>query len=254
MGDSVTVTFIIQDSVSLEPVPFATIKVDGELIGQSEFDGIAKLTLLQGAHSFSIGYIGYYQYNQTLYVDKDTNVVIYLMDSIKIVRGIFTVGKLTFEPPPLQEAALHISLKVLDRLNNLDPSSQNAQFPTNYVDSVLLRVRVLSNGNGSSYPFYFAKLIIDSTDTLCTDIDSRLATNYPVGNYQVTIYQKGYLPHFSNLQLRDDTIVYFFLQPEDTTKSNVTIVTGVTYRGKFFDDSLYIKPRRLNKIEISSNQ
>lgn len=83
VGDSVAVTFIIQDSITREPVPFATITVDGKLFGQSDFDGVARFMLPKGEHKYEVSYIGYKTVCDSVKLNSKLDVLVQFVSAVK---------------------------------------------------------------------------------------------------------------------------------------------------------------------------
>lgn len=128
--DIVTITITVQDSITFEPVPFATIKVDGNICGSTDFDGQARITLPKGEHYFEVRYVGYKNFQNRLTINADLEFLALLVYTtqvldVNIVRG----GKITREVLPSDEL-LNISLRELKRLDNLNICIKKPQLPT----------------------------------------------------------------------------------------------------------------------------
>lgn len=121
VADSVTVTFIIQDSITREPVPFATITVDGKLFGQSEFDGVARFMLPKGEHMYEVSYFGYKTVCDSIKLNSKLDVQVQFVSAVKtsdtVVIVISTGGPRMTREMLIWGDTLTISVKTILKLD-----------------------------------------------------------------------------------------------------------------------------------------
>ncbi len=91
-----TVSGIVVDSETREPVPYCAIQLDGKGTYADE-KGYFRLTVEEGRYVLRVSYLGYEEYVDTLLVDRDVSLKIYLKPKgVKLEEVVISARRNTF--------------------------------------------------------------------------------------------------------------------------------------------------------------